>query len=380
MPTIATPIKPELIRWAFQRTGKNVPEFAKTIGAKEEQVNAWLDGTEAIPLAKAHALAAAALVPLPLLYLPAVPETTPHLADFRTVNNAQLRDPSPELEATIRLAETRQKWYREYLVFNGHEPLRLVGSLVRKVPVPDAARHIVSTIGLQEGFTMNARTAADATRMFLDRLEDAGVLVMRNGVLDNNTHRPLDPDEFRGFALADEYAPLIFVNTADARSAQLFTIAHETVHIFQGGRGVSGTEPQNANERFCNRVAAEILAPAKTVAEIWRKAKGDLQKRVEDLANTFHLSLQAMLLCVRDTGLLTPDQFRTLWTHATDAAALHGKGGNFYRTLKNRVSPMFTRAVIVDAQNGRTPYLDAFRLLTVKNREGMERLLEEVGV
>lgn len=380
MPAIATPIKPALIRWAVGRTGKTVPDLAKGLSVKEEQVNEWLNGEKQIPLAKAQQLAESALVPLPLLYLPQVPNTTPKLADFRTTGNKSLQRPSPELEATIRMAEVRQAWYRDYLVFNGHEPLKLVGSVKRNAKADEAAAQICKTLGLYPGFTVDAHDARDAVRIFLEHLDSAGILVMRNGILGNNTRRPLDPNEFRGFALADEYAPLVFINTADAQSAQLFTIAHEVVHIFQGARGVSGQTADNDAERFCNRVAAEILAPSALVMEKWRKAKGNVQDRISALATAFHLSLQAMLLCARTLDLLTADQFQTIWTHATAILDVHKGGGNFYVILKNRVCPSFARAVIIDTQNGRTPYLEAFKLLSVKNRQAMEQLLGEVGV
>src|SRR5690606_23963375 len=96
-------------------------------------------------------------------------------------------------------------------------------------------------------------------------IEERGILVMRNGVVGNNTHRPLSVEEFRGFAIADEFAPLIFINGADYLSAQMFTLAHELVHVFVNASGISNLQDtyssNNAIERFCNQVAAELLVP-----------------------------------------------------------------------------------------------------------------------
>ena len=100
-------------------------------------------------------------------------------------------------------------------------------------------------------------------------------------------------EEFRGFALADRYAPLIFVNGADAKSAQMFTLAHELAHIWLGEEGLSGFKfilPGGTDvEEWCNRAAAEFLAPAREFRTRWEETKRAADP-YEALARAFKVS------------------------------------------------------------------------------------------
>lgn len=86
-----------------------------------------------------------------------------------------------------------------------------------------------------------------------------------NGVVENNSHRKISVYECRGFVLVDEMAPFMFINNADWKSAQMFSIVHELAHIWTGhSAGFDFRRLQPADdpiEKLCDQIAAEFLVP-----------------------------------------------------------------------------------------------------------------------
>ena len=212
-----------------------------------------------------------------------------------------------------------------------------------------------------------------------------GIMVMCSGVVLNNNNRRLDADEFRGFALADDLAPLVFINGADTKAAQMFTLAHELAHIWLGQSAVSDAQAlqisEHEVERWCNRVAAELLVPLAVMQREYR-AGSELQGEVQRLARRFKVSTLVILRRIHDAGGLTRDEFWQKYEEELERllAIAKGSGGNFYLTQAARVSKRFARALVVSTLEGQTLHLDAFRMLGFAKLETFKKLDRSLGV
>ena len=214
------PINPAIIPWAMRRLHLLRADFAQKIGTKENVVDAWLAG-EKLPTGKqAQKLADLLFIPLGYLMLDELPDISLDAVDFRTSGNHRLEEPSQELWATYNEAVYRQQWYKEYAIDNEYAPCDFVGSMSMKTPVVEAASKIREILQLAEDDLSSYKTWENYYNRLIYAMEEiAGVMVMRNSMVGNNSYRLLSVEEFRGFAIADPIAPLIFINTKDSRNA-----------------------------------------------------------------------------------------------------------------------------------------------------------------
>jgi Zn-dependent peptidase ImmA (M78 family) len=228
-------------------------------------------------------------------------------------------------------------------------------------------------------------TWTDALRRFIEQADELGIMVMCSGVVLNNNYRPLDPDEFRGFALSDALAPLVFINGADTKAAQMFTLAHELAHIWLGQSAVSDAQASQPSdhevERWCNRVAAELLVPIAVLRGEYRD-DSVLETEVNRLAKRFKVSTLVILRRIHDAGGLTREMFWQAYEEELERllAIQSGSGGNFYLTQAARVSKRFARALVISTLEGQTLHRDAFRMLGFAKLETFKKLGRSLGV
>jgi Zn-dependent peptidase ImmA (M78 family) len=228
-------------------------------------------------------------------------------------------------------------------------------------------------------------TWTEALRRFIAQADDLGVLVMVSGVVGSNNRRNLDPDEFRGFALADPFAPLVFINAADTKAAQMFTLAHELVHIWLGESALSDARaaeaPPHVVERWCNEVAAELLVPLDAFHQEHDR-RAELRAELDRLARRFKVSTLVILRRMHDAETLRGEAYWQAYDKEVEwlRKLPGGNGGNFYLTLGARASKRFARALLISTLEGRSSFTDAFRLLGFRKMATFRELGRSLGV
>lgn len=376
-------VHPALITWARERAGVDAVALSKRFPKIEQ----WERGEVQPTLRQLEAFAHAMHVPIGFLFLARPPQEALPVPDFRTLADQRLTRPSPDLLDTLYLCQQRQDWFRDYARRHGLPKLAFVGSVRPSGDVVRTAEAIRRTLGVSVAERAKLPTWTEALRQLIANAEEVGVLVMASSIVGSNSHRKLDVAEFRGFALADDLAPLVFINAADSRAAQMFTLAHELVHLWAGQSGVSDVEAgrisEQEAERWCNAVAAELLAPMEAVrAELRRDVPiaGEIQR----LARVFKVSSLVALRRLFDIGQIDREQLWSLYReeHKRLREVEHGVagGGDFYRTLAARTGKRFARAVLSSALEGQTLFQDAFRMLGVRKTATFYEAARELGV
>ncbi len=341
---IRVEVRPELLRWARERAGFRIAALTRRF----PHLEAWEHGEARPTLKQLESFAKATYTPVGFLFLQEPPVEGIPIPDFRTVGNAHVGHPSPDLLDMVYVCQQRQEWYRDFARSVGEEPLAFVGSAQVGSDVSATAASMRRAIGFDIEERRTLPTWTEALRRFIEQADGLGILVMCSGVVLNNNRRHLDPEEFRGFAMSDDLAPLVFINGADTKAAQMFTLAHELAHIWLGQSAVSDAQaawmPEHAVELWCNRVAAELLAPLAILRDEYN-ASAELRGELERLR-----------------------------------AIPRGSGGDFYLTQGARASKRFTRTLVVSTLEGQTPFTEAFRLLGLKKMATLHDLGHSLGV
>ncbi len=375
-------VSPDMLRWARERAG-----FApEKLSVRFSKYTEWEKGETRPTLKQLEGFAKVVHVPVGFLFLDSPPEIRLPIPDLRTVGGRQVPTPSPNLLDMLYLCQERQDWYREFARSEQQPPLEFIGSADLKTDHGTVTDGIRRTMGFSLDEQVRQRKVEDALRLFIRKAEDAGILVMVSGVVASSTKRKLDTEEFRGFALADPFAPIVFINGSDGKSAQMFTLAHEIAHLWLNSSGVSNIsgKPLNgspAEEVWCNAVAAELLVPLDAL-NLRPRNEEKTDQAMTRLSRYFKVSRLVILRRLLDAGWLDREEFDKVFRQnaLTRENVKQTSGGDFYLTTISRVGHRFARALITSTIEGHTLYRDAFRMLGISDTTTFNKLSRKVGV
>lgn len=364
-------VNPSILAWARERAGFAVSEIAKKLDLKQEKVEAWEKGDKKPTFRQAQRFADKTYIPFGYLFLNEPPKEELPIPDLRTIGDHPIGEFSLALKDTIRGSFERLEWYKDFCREQEIPRVNWIGSTSInefKSAVTNLNNLLSNAIG------QRPREFHNYYAELRKEIEDLGVLVMRNSVVESNTHRPLNRDEFRGFAISDDYAPVIFINAADTPQAQIFTLMHEFVHLLINESGVSDLSHRNENkiEKFCNRVAAEFLVPTNEFTQLWNNNLDDWKHNLPELASHFHVSHWVIARRALETGFISEQQY---WEHYSKILAALKKdkekqkekdgGPTYYRMVNTRYSKRLANAVASEALSGRMLLRDAQRFIGI---------------
>ncbi len=372
-------VRPELLQWACRRRQADPAELRKRFPKYDD----WESGNNHPTFRQLEAFAKFTQVPFLTLLFPEPREEKIPIQDLRTVRNRNVSQPSGNLLDTIYMCQQRQDWYQTFAMLEGEEPLPFVGSATLQSDVETTAKKIRATLGFDIEERQELPNWTQALRYFANQADDLGILVMISGVVRNNPHRKLNPEEFRGFALADKLAPLVFINGADTKAAQIFTLAHELAHIWLGESSLSNVTPDSFSphriERWCNQVAAEVLVPITSLHESFQE-DASLADELQRLARYYKTSTLVLLRRLFEMKALQRGIFAEQYQYQLSQLKPRkgSGGGNFHATLKTRVGQRFGTALVESAFSGETAFTDALYYLGIKKISTLEAFAESL--
>jgi len=373
-----TDINSDLLEWALNYSGEG-----NTISIKFPRLNKWINRDDFPTVRQLEKFSKATNVPFGYFFLDKPPEVSLPIPFFRTLDERKHFSFSPELIDTVRIIEQRQDWLREYLIQNGLEPLSFVGSEKLNLDYKTTTDKIRTVLGINEKWASKLPNWETALTFLIDKTEEANINVIRNGVVGNNTHRKLNYKEFRGLVIVDDYAPFVFINGTDFKSAQMFTLAHELAHIWLGSSAIFDLRQlqpaDNVTEKICDKIAAEFLIPENHLIREWQDAK-DSEYPFQTIARSFKVSEIVVARRILDIGLINKTDFFEFYNEYIRKIPKGKKkdsGGDFYNTQRFRIGKRFANNVITATKEGSLLYRDAYKLtgLTARTFQEFENKL-----
>lgn len=386
------PPGPEQCRWARERAGLETDAVARRV-SKEYPL--WESGKAEPDYQEIRRFEELTRVGVSYLQEANPPERRNRivLPDFRPLATGFDRMPSMDLIDTIFACQGCQDWYS----LHRHEQIGEAVGFVRTVTTRARPENAAARIRAALRFEMRDREALQnwtaAFSHIVDVADKMGVMVMISGVVEGNTHRRLNTEEFRALAIADEYAPLAFVNAADPREAQMRTLVHMLAHLWRGKSGISSfscleAERHTRAEQWCNEVALEVLAPRKELFLLSGRqavSPDNAAGVTRRLSRKFKVSQLAIACKLFGEGMISREAFEAAYRSAcarkAPSAIEEAKEGTAHsRNLIRRYGKSFMKGYTTEVVSHGNMFSGLTGHICIASWPVLEKLAEQWGI
>lgn len=369
---------PEILKWARKTAKISLEKSASTISktCKIERIKEWesSDCKDVPTIKQVEKLARLYRRPIDVFFLQFVPKDFPALKDFRRNREEGL---STSLIFMMREIQEKQEWLSNFLLKRKEKKLEFAGKYNIKSSSDAVANDIRKTLGIG-----TIPSGQKPLKYWIEKAESKRIFISLSS--NYHTRLKLDSDLFKGFVIADKYAPFVFLNSDDWDHIQIFTLLHELAHIWIGVSGISNEPEINTGntsgvhpvERFCNEVAVKALLPEYELSDLFPKQDVLIFKNIIRLSRKLGVSNTALLNRALTIRLIDNEKFNSLRKEADnhwkdflvkESQKKKSSGGpNYYIMQLRRSSKAFANIVMDFYKSGKVNGSDASRLLKVK--------------
>lgn len=340
--------------------GKNKEDFFYFLDSKEVDEKR-LKKTFSTPRLKK--LAKSLDIPLSFLFLKKTFEKKSIIPDFRGGGEVI----SKELIKNIEDNKKRQDWLSEFFQKNAYPKF----SELCPCDISSDEK-IVQEIRKISGYYQGIELAECKKN-----LEKYQVMVSQSGVTNSKASIK---DKIRGYAIFDEYAPLVFILSSDSKEGKIFTLMHELAHVFLRQGGISGDYAENNQEieYRCNAIAGEVLMPKEEFLYKWELFDTLFDLAIEECAKHFRVSQLASATKAWLLGKITYKQYVDFKNSLPPFQKKEKSGGDYYTNIASHNGRLFSKMIIASTINGEETYRDAMRYLGIKSFDTMKELTQRV--
>jgi len=306
-------ITPIVLKWARESARISIESAASKVSVSPERLAYWEEGKSMPTIRQAQELAKIYRRPLALFFLPDIPNDFQPLQDFRKRGSKSLSTASIFI---IREIQLKQAWISELKEENTEPKLPFVGRFTIEDNPLRVAENILATLDINPLEYKHQNPIME----WIDKAESIGIFISRTSFI--HSRLTLDSSEIQGFAISNDYAPFIFINSKDWGAAQLFTLVHELAHIWIAQTGISNDIESVKNlkgvihpvEAFCNEVAANALIPLEYISDF----RNHITTRniVYQYSRKLGISSYAFIIRALKLNLITIDEYSSLKAQA----------------------------------------------------------------
>lgn len=305
-------IKPDILKWARETIGFDVPTAAKKISVKPEVVLEWEQTEQEISIPRLRKIANTYKRSLGLFLLPSAPKVSAFPPDFRTLDSTKADTLSPETRIAIRKAQKNREFFVEILesLDQKQTPINLSFSL-NDNPVK-LANKFRSHLNINFETQAKWENKSEALKIWIDAVENFGILVFQ---------MTLPIKELRAFCLRDHHLPpAVVLNTKDDIHARIFSLFHEVSHLLIKQSEIDQLtlkkgekEAHKIVEWFANNFAGSFLVPEESLlnnpfAKKYLEGKSDYDLR--RLKGQYKVSTEVILRRFLNIGSITEKEYK----------------------------------------------------------------------